>query len=139
MSVNKQSLTNEASATASDVFFLSVSALSTAIKCCNIPETELNMLREPMMKTLTGIILLSTCLAAVLFPHNLAAAEDAKHQPNLNSSEQAQPIFKKIRRSSNNISSRVSQRIITPRNSKPALNQAHLIHTALPYTLSQSE
>ncbi|NDW16521.1 hypothetical protein GTQ48_13465 [Alteromonas genovensis] len=92
-----------------------------------------------MMKTLISMMLLSACLAAALFPHNLAAAEDAKHQPNLNSSEQVQPIFKKIRRSSNYLSNRVSQRIITPRNSKTSLKQAHLIHTALPYTLSQPE
>jgi hypothetical protein len=91
------------------------------------------------MKTLTGIFLLSACLTATLFPHNLAAAEDAKHQPNLNSSKQAQPIFKKIRRSSNGLSNRLSQRIITSRNSKTSLKQAHLIHTALPYTLSKSE
>lgn len=139
MEVNKQSLTNEASATASDVFSLSFIAPSTVIKYCNKPETELNIRREPMMKTFTSMMLLSTCLTAALFPHNLAAAEDAKHQPNLNSSEQAQPIFKKMRRSSNGLSNRVSQRIITSRNSKTSLKQAHLIHTALPYTLSQSE
>ncbi|MEQ3639452.1 MAG: hypothetical protein ABNH03_06785 [Alteromonas sp.] len=92
-----------------------------------------------MMKTLTSMMLLSACLAAALFPHNLIAAEDATHQPNLNSSDQAQPIFKKIRRSSNDLSNRVSQRIITSRNSKTSLKQAHLIHTALPYTLSKSE
>ncbi|WP_269521237.1 hypothetical protein [Alteromonas sp. BMJM2] len=152
MELNKQSLTNEASANASDVFSLSVSPpstatkygnkvlqQSTATKYGNKPETELNIIREPTMKTLTGIFLLSACLTAALFPHNLAAAEDAKHQPNFNRSEHAQPIFKKIRRSATDLPSRVPQRIITSRNSKTPLKQAHLIHTVLPYSLSQPE
>ena len=91
------------------------------------------------MKTLTSIFLLSTCLTAVLYPHNLAAAEAVKHQPNFKSSEQSQPVFKKIRRSATDLPSRVSQRIITPRNSKTPLKQTHLIHTVLPYSLSQPE
>ena len=91
------------------------------------------------MKTLTSMMLISACLAAVLISHNLAAAEDAKHQPNLNSSEQAKPIFKKIRRSPNDLPNRLPQGIITPRNSNTPLQQAHLLHSALPYTLSQSE
>ena len=92
-----------------------------------------------MMKTLTSMFLLITCLVAVLYPYNLAAAEAVKHQPNFNSSKQAQPIFKKIRRSATALPSRVSQRIITPRNSKTSLKQAHLIHSVLPYSSSQSE
>ena len=92
-----------------------------------------------MMKTLTCIFLLSICLVAALFPHDLAAAEDGKYQPKLNSSEQTQPIFKKIRRSGNGLSSRISQRTIILQNSKTPLKHGHLIHTALPYSLSQSE
>ncbi|WP_420933068.1 hypothetical protein ACOJR9_11240 [Alteromonas sp. A081] len=102
-----------------------------------------------MMKTLTSIILLSSCLAAVLFSHSLAAAEEAKQQPIFNGSMQAQPIFngsmqaqpvlKKVRRISNTITSGLSQRIITPQSSKTSLKQPYLIHTAMPHGLSQSE
>ena len=134
MAVNKQSLTNEASATASDVF-----SFSLRFYYCSEREAELNDTREPMMKTLTSMFLLSTCLVAVLYPYNLAAAEAVKQQQNFNSSKQAQPIFKKIRRSATALPSRVSQRIITLRNTKTSLKQAHLIHSVLPYSSSQSE
>lgn len=91
------------------------------------------------MKTLTSIILLSSCLAAVLFSHSLAAAEEAKQQPIFNGSMQAQPVLKKVRRISNTITSGLSQRIITPQSSKTSLKQPYLIHTAMPHGLSQSE